>query len=945
MYDVFSTKFAQDIYKQKYSMDGVENWEDTARRVVDNVCGQLLSKEDQEAIYNIILERKFIPGGRYLYSSGRQFHQVNNCFLFRATDSREGWADASYKTTMALMTGGGIGFDYSQLREEGAKIRKTGGTSTGPIALIKMINELGRYIMQGGARRCLSEDSLVFTEKGIIPIKDIQIGDKVYTTEGLQIINNKFKQGKQWISKIETTAGNFYATPNHKMAVLSDNGSIKWKMVKELTEDDFLIHFNNIIKGQKTNLPEDFTQNRPDMSTTCKNINIPKLDSEIAWYLGLFHGDGYVLNRQNSKYNHWVKGNSSKITTSHFSNDLNSINKAAQILSSFCENVQIKDKKNEKCTQVTVYSQRLSEYFEKYIKQPHTSIDVPNFIKKGTVEIRGAYLAGLVDSDGAINNRPVHLLTTVYPDFARQIQSIYSSLGIPTRLKITTPKEDNWQTKYNICLIGFREQYNKYIGKYSTKGLLPNKGKQQGFFVPKRVVKNLLQDKDYRGKWNATTSKGMNYETFLECNGNLPGIPVKIKNIDENHDEVETYDIEVENKHEFFSDGLLTHNSAIWAGLNWQHLDIHKFLELKNWPDTIKSIKEKDLNFPVPMELTNISVIYDTEFFIAIEDKKHPLHKQAKEVWDKNCLQSFSTAEPGMSFNFRKDNESLRNACTEVVSEDDSDKCNLGTVWINRINNEDEFAYVVKYATKFLLCGGIYSNVPTDQIKEIGIRNNRIGLGLGGIHEWLMSRGHGYQCVPELHKWLSIYEHESDSTAFITARKLNVSIPKGVRAIAPTGTIGILAETTTGIEPLFCKAYKRRYLQGKDWVYQYVVDGAVKRLLDNGIKQEHIQDSFDISFKERVKFQADVQNYVDMAISSTCNLPTWGSELNNEETLKKYSKLLLKYAKRLRGFTCYPDGVRSGQPLTRVTLNTALNKEGVVYEETESECLNGVCGV
>jgi ribonucleoside-diphosphate reductase alpha chain len=209
-----------------------------------------------------------------------------------------------------------------------------------------------------------------------------------------------------------------------------------------------------------------------------------------------------------------------------------------------------------------------------------------------------------------------------------------------------------------------------------------------------------------------------------------------------------------------------------------------------------------------------------------------------------------------------------------------------------------------------------------------------------------MVRGHGYEVVPELHKWLKIYEDESDSSAFITAKELNVAVPKGVRALAPTGTIGIIAETTTGIEPLFCKAYKRRYLQGKDkWVFQYVIDGTVKRLLEKGVKMEKIQDAYDIKFKERVKFQADVQNYVDMAISSTCNLPPWGSEENNEKTLESNAKILLSYAKRLRGFTCYPDGSRGGQPLTRVDIAEAMGQEGTIFEETENSCLNGVCGI
>jgi ribonucleoside-diphosphate reductase alpha chain len=385
--------------------------------------------------------------------------------------------------------------------------------------------------------------------------------------------------------------------------------------------------------------------------------------------------------------------------------------------------------------------------------------------------------------------------------------------------------------------------------------------------------------------------------------------------------------------------------SAIYASLNWKHKDVDKFLVLKNHSPELRAMKEKDFNFNLDMELTNISVNYDTEFFIAIDNKEHPLHARAWEVFLLNCKQAFSTAEPGFSFNFRKDTETLRNACCEVVSEDDSDKCNLGTLWINRIKDTKELRKVTKYATKFLICGGIYSDVPNEKIREVGNKNNRIGLGLGGIHEWLMAREMKYEVTPELHKWLAVYEEESDSEAFISSRTLNVSTPKGIRAVAPTGTIGIIAETTTGIEPLFCKAYKRRYFKEGKWLSQYVVDGSVKRLLSQGIKVENIQDSYDLDFKTRIKFQADVQNYVDMAISSTCNMPSWGSSNNNDSTIEKNAKILLKYAKRLRGFTVYPDGCRGGQPLTQAPLQEALDNEGTVYEETERECLNGVCGL
>ena len=81
-----------------------------------------------EQTIEYMTKRKFIPGGRYLYASGRQFHQVNNCLLMKAEDSREGWSEHMQKSAMGLMTGAGIGTDYSYIRSEGKLIRKTGAT-------------------------------------------------------------------------------------------------------------------------------------------------------------------------------------------------------------------------------------------------------------------------------------------------------------------------------------------------------------------------------------------------------------------------------------------------------------------------------------------------------------------------------------------------------------------------------------------------------------------------------------------------------------------------------------------------------------------------------------------------------------------------------------------------------------------------------------------------
>ena len=385
--------------------------------------------------------------------------------------------------------------------------------------------------------------------------------------------------------------------------------------------------------------------------------------------------------------------------------------------------------------------------------------------------------------------------------------------------------------------------------------------------------------------------------------------------------------------------------SAIYASLNWKHDDISKFLGIKNWTDDVKAAKLKDFNSVAPLDMTNISVNYDDDALVG--------GLENNPIFQKNVRQALETAEPGFSFNFGdKQNETLRNACTEVTSEDDSDVCNLGSINLGNISSLEQFQDVVKLASKFLVCGTLRADLPYDKVYKVREKNRRLGLGLMGIHEWLLKRGYGYEVTPELHKWLEVYRNESKRSADEHCDRFFISRPAAYRAIAPTGSIGILAGTTTGIEPLFAVAYKRRFLtEGTKWKYQYVVDGTAELLIrDFGIKPESIESALDLAenYEKRIKFQADVQDYVDMSISSTINLPSWGSKGNNESMVKEFTQTLAKYAPRLRGFTCYPDGSRGGQPLTPVSYQEALAHKDVIYEELDV-CdftgKGGSCGV
>ena len=380
--------------------------------------------------------------------------------------------------------------------------------------------------------------------------------------------------------------------------------------------------------------------------------------------------------------------------------------------------------------------------------------------------------------------------------------------------------------------------------------------------------------------------------------------------------------------------------SAMYGSMNWQHEDAQDFLKIKNWTPEQKAAKEADFNAPAPLDMMNVSLNYDDAW---LKDKNNP-------VFIENVKQAMMTGEPGFSFNFGdKQNETLRNACCEVVSEDDSDVCNLSSVNMSRIESIEEFKDVVHLVTKFLVCGLERAELPYQKVYDVREKNSRLGLGLMGMHEWLLKRGHKYEVTDELKQWLKVYRNESDNTSRDFCNKLYRVIPKGVRAIAPTGTISILAGTTSGIEPVYSVAFKRRYLtDGTRWKHEFVVDGTAQILIEMGIKPNKIESAVDLAQdpERRIKFQHDVQAYVDQAISSTINLPAWDTEHNNADLIARYVGWIQKYASGLRGLTVYPDSARGGQPITSVPYEEAINKRGVVYEDnSEEQCLSGVCGI
>ncbi|MCS6959655.1 MAG: ribonucleoside-triphosphate reductase, adenosylcobalamin-dependent [Pseudanabaenaceae cyanobacterium SKYGB_i_bin29] len=514
---------------------------------------------------------------------------AQKAFIF-VGDSRRGWVK-SYQTVLELAADRrfagevDVVVDVSDVRPAGEPLKGFGGVAN-PVKLpglyercakilnraigrkltsvecCLLIDEAAVCVVAGNIRRCLPEDALVHTIRGLVPIKDVQVGDLVQTPIGFRRVVQKFDQGVQEITEIETNATFPRATLNHRVAVLADaEGGIKWKYVVALEPNDRLIHNTQVIPGIVTSLPPDTTAQRPKQSRTAKSITIPDLTPDVAWLIGFTHGNGYVAlgrNKYGKPYGRveWAM-NSAQIELSQKIQQ-----KIDRVLALFGVTATRKNSRTENTAKVICSSIRLAEYFHQHIKQPNCPLEVPQWILQATVEIRAAYLAGLMDSDGAVNNRPPHLLTSIYRKFSRQVGVLLSSLGIPSRLKILTPTQEKWQVKYNLTIPACKKQYNSLIAPYSIKGAVKEGLKMYGFTIPGEMMRSCYTYSEMRKMgFNGAHDIDANYERYIEQSDVDMDIPVTFKGLGV-QDYVPTYDLEVEEAHCFYCDGYLTHNSA-----------------------------------------------------------------------------------------------------------------------------------------------------------------------------------------------------------------------------------------------------------------------------------------------------------------------------------------------------------------------------------------------
>lgn len=410
-------------------------------------------------------------------------------------------------------------------------------------------------------------------------------------------------------------------------------------------------------------------------------------------------------------------------------------------------------------------------------------------------------------------------------------------------------------------------------------------------------------------------------------------------------------------------------------------------------PDILNFIQAKDDN--TDLENFNISVALTEEFMEAVgKGEKYSLHNprnkeivgwlEASEVFELIVDMAWRTGDPGIIFIDRINKVNPTPQLGEIESTNPCgeqpllphEACNLGSVNLFNMIKKTNTATVIDYehlrntvhrAVHFLDNVIDMNNYPTDRITEMAKGNRKIGLGVMGFADMLISLGIAYDSdegVRVAEEVMRFIDAESKIASAGIAEKRGAfpnfpgsmyDVPGGMKlrnatttTIAPTGTLSIIASCSSGVEPLFALAYVRNVMDNARLVEvnpvfeQAAKDGGfysadlMAKVAEHGTLHDivEIPDRVRQAFKTahdvvpiwHIKMQGAFQKFTDNAVSKTVN---FSSEATRHDVKEVYQ---LAYELDCKGVTIYRDGSKDGQVLT---MGTGSKNEAATRTGTE----------
>jgi len=420
-----------------------------------------------------------------------------------------------------------------------------------------------------------------------------------------------------------------------------------------------------------------------------------------------------------------------------------------------------------------------------------------------------------------------------------------------------------------------------------------------------------------------------------------------------------------------------TRRGANMGILRVDHPDILDFI-------ISKENNEKLTNFNISVGVTETfmkAVENDDEYEIVNPRTKEVVNKyKAREVFNKIVEHAWKNGDPGIMFldRLNKDNPTPDQGQIESTNPCGEqpllpyEACNLGSINLAHMIKEEEgmakvdydrLKKVVHIAVRFLDDVIDMSRYPLEKINKMAHGNRKIGLGVMGYADLLIMLGIPYDSEEALElsqKVMSFIQDESKNASRELAKEKGIfpnfkgSIYNGpdgyeirnatTTTIAPTGTLSIIADCSSGVEPLFAISFVKNVMDNDKLVE---VNKYFKKIAaDEGFYSEELMEKIaetgnlketgsvppkykrifvtahEISPKWHVRTQAAFQKFVDNAVSKTVNFP------NDAKVSDVEDVYMLAYRLGCKGITIYRDKSRESQVL-QVEGNKKEGKEKI----------------
>lgn len=367
-----------------------------------------------------------------------------------------------------------------------------------------------------------------------------------------------------------------------------------------------------------------------------------------------------------------------------------------------------------------------------------------------------------------------------------------------------------------------------------------------------------------------------------------------------------------------------------------------------------------------------------------IEEAPRPGMVYAPDIWNRIVASAHQYAEPGIAFidEVNRHNHMMKsmgpiyscNPCGEQFLHF-SNSCNLGSIDLNKFYDAEKRVDWDRLREVTHLCTRFLDNVidtcawPLPEINDVVTRTRPVGLGIMGFADLCLSLNVTYgsaESIDLMDEMMGFVRRESwNASIKIGAEKgtfpefepnreayedflynqigISRDVPLTPRnyevtTIAPTGTISLVAETSSGIEPNFSWAYVRRDTLGtRTYVHTLAaqalgidVDQTEQESIDKAADYvcEHEHDlppqfisAMNISAEQHVHVLAAAQRNVDNSVSKTCN----GAVNDTVESVDSLYRLGRQLG--CKAVSYYRDGSREGQVLTSMKANDSTNPE------------------